>query len=131
MSDPFRDRRFLVTGASRGIGRALSIALAARGAEVVLAARTTSQLDDLATERDDHRVREAGAAKLAHVAVFLEARYRRKPVDEPAVDAAALGKACRVGAVSQRMQQGEEPPIVGLVDGVAAKLPRGRRFLLQ
>src|SRR3989441_9646820 len=60
-------------------------------------------LDDLATQRDDHRVREAGAAKLAHVAVFLEARYRRKPVDEPAVDAAALGKACRVGAVSQRM----------------------------
>src|SRR5712692_4213981 len=45
MDDAFRDRRFLITGASRGIGRALSIALARRGAEVVLAARSTAQLE--------------------------------------------------------------------------------------
>jgi 3-oxoacyl-[acyl-carrier protein] reductase len=55
--DWFRDRRYLVTGASRGIGRALATALAARGAEVVLAARTTAQLEELASliQRDGGR----------------------------------------------------------------------------
>ena len=48
--DWFRDRRYLVTGASRGIGRALATALAARGAEVILAARTTAQLEELASQ---------------------------------------------------------------------------------
>jgi 3-oxoacyl-[acyl-carrier protein] reductase len=48
--DWFRDRRYLVTGASRGIGRALATALADRGAEVILAARTTAQLEELAAQ---------------------------------------------------------------------------------
>jgi NAD(P)-dependent dehydrogenase (short-subunit alcohol dehydrogenase family) len=38
-------RRALVTGASKGIGRAGAVALAAAGAEVVLAARTAAELD--------------------------------------------------------------------------------------
>lgn len=40
--------RAFVTGSSRGIGAALAQALAARGATVGLAARTTAELDDLA-----------------------------------------------------------------------------------
>jgi short-subunit dehydrogenase len=42
--------RAFVTGASRGIGRAVAVELAARGATVGLAARSTSELEALATE---------------------------------------------------------------------------------
>lgn len=45
-----------MTGAGRGIGRAISLALASEGAELALAARTTEQLEAAAKE-----AREAGA----------------------------------------------------------------------
>jgi NAD(P)-dependent dehydrogenase (short-subunit alcohol dehydrogenase family) len=50
--DPFRldGRIALVTGAGRGIGRAVALALAAAGAEPILASRTPSQLDEVAAE---------------------------------------------------------------------------------
>src|ERR1700736_2424180 len=102
------------------------------GAGVYELVRGRRPLDDLAAQRDNHRVREAGAAKLGHVTVFLEPRYRREPVDEPAVDAAARGEARRGGAVPKRMQQGEEPPVVGLIDKLGSvELGRARRLLLQ
>ena len=41
-------RRALVTGAGRGIGLACAAALAQAGAHVVLAARTTSEIDEVA-----------------------------------------------------------------------------------
>src|SRR5690242_20221750 len=40
----------LVTGAGRGIGRAVALALAAAGAELVLVSRTPSELDEVAGE---------------------------------------------------------------------------------
>lgn len=50
----------IVTGAGRGIGRAVATALAAEGAHVVLAARTRQELATVASE-----VREAGGRALA------------------------------------------------------------------
>ncbi len=41
------DRLFLVTGASRGLGRALALELAALGAQLVLVARTSGALEEL------------------------------------------------------------------------------------
>jgi NAD(P)-dependent dehydrogenase (short-subunit alcohol dehydrogenase family) len=51
-NNPFRldSKTALVTGAGRGIGRAVALALAAAGAEVVLVSRTASQLDEVADE---------------------------------------------------------------------------------
>jgi NAD(P)-dependent dehydrogenase (short-subunit alcohol dehydrogenase family) len=54
-----RDQVSLITGASRGIGRAVALALAREGAKVVLAARTSAALDAVAAE-----VRAAGGAAL-------------------------------------------------------------------
>jgi 3-oxoacyl-[acyl-carrier protein] reductase len=41
-------RRALVTGASRGLGRAIALALACEGAKVIAVARNRERLDELA-----------------------------------------------------------------------------------
>lgn len=60
MSPEFSGRVALVTGASRGIGRAAAIALGAAGAHVVLLARTVGGLE----EADDEIRRAGGKATL-------------------------------------------------------------------
>lgn len=54
MSDqPLKGRIALVTGASRGLGRAVSLALSAAGAHVIITARRPSALEDLDDEIQD------------------------------------------------------------------------------
>ena len=45
-----KDKVAIITGGGRGIGRAIAIAYAAEGARIVIAARSTEQLDEVATE---------------------------------------------------------------------------------
>ncbi|QSQ19367.1 SDR family oxidoreductase [Pyxidicoccus parkwayensis] len=49
-TQPFKGRTVLITGASAGIGRAAAKRFAAAGADVVLAARRTAELEDAAGE---------------------------------------------------------------------------------
>jgi NAD(P)-dependent dehydrogenase (short-subunit alcohol dehydrogenase family) len=57
MTDTLSGRVALVTGASRGIGRAAAIALAAEGAHVILVARTVGALEEA-----DDEIRNAGGS---------------------------------------------------------------------
>jgi len=60
MSDSLKGRIALVTGASRGIGRATALALAEAGAHIVALARTVGALEDL----DDAIQAKGGTASL-------------------------------------------------------------------
>jgi short-subunit dehydrogenase len=70
--------RALITGASRGIGRALATALAARGATLGLAARSTHDLDALAGELPgDHHVLECDVADAASTQAAIDGFVQR------------------------------------------------------
>jgi len=60
MTPSFADKVVLVTGASRGIGRAVALAFAGEGASVVLAARSREHLAEVELE-----VRGLGADALS------------------------------------------------------------------
>ena len=87
MTKPLADRIALVTGASRGIGRAVALALAKAGAHVVAVARTVGGLEEL----DDEIGQAGGSATLvpldlkdfegiARLGAALFERYRKLDV---------------------------------------------------
>ncbi len=65
------DRRFIVTGANSGLGRATTKALAAAGAHVVMAVRNRSKAEAVANTISGHvEIRELDLADLASVRAF-------------------------------------------------------------
>ena len=57
MSRPLSGRVAVVTGASRGLGRAIAVALAEAGADVAVAARARPELEETAHQAGQHGVR--------------------------------------------------------------------------
>ncbi len=102
---PLSGRVALVTGASRGIGRATALGLSALGAHVVLTARTQGALEEL-----DDEVRAAGGAatllpmdlrqadSIDPLGPSLNARFGR--LDILVHNAGALGKLTPAGHIA-------------------------------
>lgn len=94
----------LVTGASRGIGEAIAEALAARGAHVVITARTAGGLEEL-----EDRIHEAGGSatiapldltdgdSIARLASAIAERWQQ--LDMLVLNAAMLGTLTPVAAI--------------------------------
>ncbi|MGG7565695.1 SDR family NAD(P)-dependent oxidoreductase [Rhodovulum sp. DZ06] len=77
MSRPFDGKLALVTGASRGLGRAMARRLGAQGAEVIALARTTGALEEL-----DDEIRAAGGPQATLVPADI--------TDDPALERLGL-----------------------------------------
>ena len=83
MDTSFAGKTALVTGASRGIGKATAVAFAERGANVVLSSRKQEALDEVAEEI---RAKHPEAQVLAHAAHVADPAAAQACVDA-AIDA--------------------------------------------
>ena len=104
MDKPLNNQLAVVTGASRGIGAAIAEALAARGAHVVLTARTADALEEV-----EQRIFDAGgsstiapldltqADSVAKLAAAVEGRW--PALDLLVLNAATLGTLGSVPAI--------------------------------
>jgi NAD(P)-dependent dehydrogenase (short-subunit alcohol dehydrogenase family) len=107
VTKPLADRVALVTGASRGIGRALALALAAAGAHVIAVARTVGGLEEL-----DDAIRAGGGsatlvpldltdyAGIDRLGAALNQRYQR--LDVLIGNAGVLGPTSPLGHVEPK-----------------------------
>lgn len=79
----FEGKKALVTGGGRGIGRAIALAFARQGADVAIAARSRSELDQVANE-----IRALGRKASVHVVDMADAS---KAIDMVKAAASELG----------------------------------------
>ena len=138
MTKPFADKIALVTGASRGIGAAIAGALAARGAHVVLVARTAGGLEE--TEEAIHRA--GGSATIApldladgdaigRLAHAVAERWQR--LDLLVLNAATLGSLSPVPAIDAKefsrlltLNVGAAQALIAAFDPLLRKSERAR-----
>lgn len=129
MSAYFADKVVLVTGASRGIGRAVALAFAREGARLVLAARSAEGLAQVENE-----VRELGSVALSvptdvtsHDAVtaLVDAAIKRYGRIDVLVNNAGIGKVGRVesAAFADNLQQTLRASVFGMIDLTQHVLP--------
>lgn len=149
MSGPFEGQVALVTGASRGIGGATALALAAKGAHVVLTGRDTKAL-----ERVEDAIYQAGGSAtiapvdlvepdgIARLATAVSQRWGK--LDMLVINAAILPELTSVADIDQRafnkalttnvlstqalianfdplLRKSDDARVIGLTSGVAQK----------
>jgi len=138
MTKPFSDQIALVTGASRGIGAATAKALAARGAHVVLVARTSGGLEE--TEEAIHAA--GGTATIApldladgdsigRLAHAVADRWGK--LDLMVLNAAMLGTLSPVPAIDAKefsrlltLNVGAQQALIAAFDPLLRQSPRAR-----
>ena len=75
MPDPIAGRTALVSGAGNGLGRAIALALSARGARVILTGRRRNALSETASFIEDSRVATVDVADPASVGALRDALH--------------------------------------------------------
>lgn len=133
MNAYFADKVVLVTGASRGIGRAVALAFAREGAQLVLAARSAEHLAQV-----ENDVRGLGSAAISvptdvtsHDAVtaMVDAAITRFGRIDVLVNNAGIGKVGSIDSAefSDNVQQTLRASLFGMIDVTQRVLPILRR----
>ena len=133
MSRSFANEVVLITGASRGIGRAVALAFAAEGARLVLAARSAGRLAEVEKE-----VLALGAEALSvptdvsapeEVAALVEAAVRRFGRIDVLVNNAGIGKVGEVaaGTFAEDLRLTQRASLFGMISVTQQVLPILRR----
>lgn len=104
----FAGKAALVTGASRGLGRALARTLGAQGAEVIAVAKTTGALEEL-----DDEIRAAGGPQATLVPLDI--------TDDPALERLGLAIYERWKKLDILVMCAAEAPPLSPVEHIAAK----------
>lgn len=142
MSGEFDGKLAVVTGASRGIGAATAIALAAKGAHVILTARNAADL-----EKIEDQIFEAGGAatiapldltdgdSIARLAAAVSERWGKLDIlvmnaamlgtltPVPAIDGAEFSRLITLNLVAQQV-------LIASFDGLLRKSEAGRAIAL-
>ncbi|HEY3750379.1 MAG TPA: SDR family oxidoreductase [Pseudonocardiaceae bacterium] len=129
MNESFTNKVVLVTGASRGIGRAVALAFAQEGAQLVLAARSADRLAQVENE-----VRDLGSATssvvtdvTSHdaVAALVDAAMNRFGRIDVLVNNAGIGKVGGIesAAFESDVRQTLQASLFGMIDVTQRVLP--------
>lgn len=129
MNESFPNKVVLVTGASRGIGRAVALAFAQEGAQLVLAARSADRLAQVENE-----VRDLGSATLSvvtdvtshdAVAALVDAAMNRFGRIDVLVNNAGIGKVGGIesAAFESDVRQTLQASLFGMIDVTQRVLP--------
>jgi NAD(P)-dependent dehydrogenase (short-subunit alcohol dehydrogenase family) len=103
MTEKFKDKVVIVTGGSRGLGRAISLGFAREGAHVVVASRKLAACEEVAALIEEAGgkalAQSAHMGEMAHLDALIEAAYARFGRVDILVNNAGINVA--LGALSE------------------------------